>query len=279
MRLIPPHLSENFTKGLPYFFDYGVPCCRIPGVDYENDPAVNFPRDLHIRVGKGTAESGAFHQDPLAFEQNKDRVRLVPYRTDAGVDINVIRLEGDHDERIGGAMLLKVLDQVTTWASGQGIRATLVFSPRDEVQAQWYFNFGLRGVLSFTAHNEGSAALEVAVREKLIKVAYYRDAVDGQGGGSRIIDSIPFNFEYNKWYELVVRLIPIADELNTWDVKVKLTALHDPAQRIIYRAPAEKRPNRIVTVEHLAFGDEHMGLPDGGVFYFSHLSAVTIPPL
>ena len=263
----------SIVAGNPYrFVEYGAECCTCPGVDYSGaDPTVQFPAGYHVRVGAGTKKSGAFHQDCAVFHDNKDRVRVQPYVTDAGVEVNVIRLEGDHAARTGGAMLLRPLSKTFPWADGAGLRTQIVFSPRDEGSAQWYFNFGLRGVLSFAAHNENVEALEVAVRQSLIKVLYYRDAVDGDGGGARRIVELPFAFEYNHWYALTTRLIPIPSELNTWDVKVKLQALANPAQKVVFRAEADERPNRIVDVRHLAFGDEHQGLPDGGVFLFSRI--------
>jgi hypothetical protein len=276
---IPPTHQENFVAGEPYFFDYGYPCCKIDGVNYESDPYVALPKDIHVRVGRGDLSwHGGFHQDPHLFRENQDRVRVVPFLTDIGTTVNVIRMEGDHDDRVGGAMILKLLDNPTTWESGVGVRSTLIFSPRDEVEAQWYFNFGLRGELLGRFHNEGVECIEVTVRETLVKISYYHDAPNDAGGGARVYHEFPFVFEYNRWYKIEQRLIPIPTELNTWDAKVRLIALHDPSQRIVWRAAPDQRPNHIVSVEHRAAGDEHMGLPDGGVFYFSHWSDVAIPP-
>lgn len=246
------------------FIEHGALCCECPAMDARTD----LPANYHIRVGKGLPPY-AFHQDCANYAANQDRLRLVNYPTDTGIIVKVIYLEGDHDDITGGAYLLKALDYPTDWNEQRGIRTRFVFSPQEDVNTTWYLNYELRGTLAFTAHNEGSAALGVAIRNRLIKVMYYVDAVDGQGGGTRQYFEFPFAFEQFKWYELVTRLTPVIDLTNTWNVKVRLTALHNRLQRIVWNAPSELRPNRIVTLDYAGCGDEHQGLADGGRWLIS----------
>jgi hypothetical protein len=266
--------TSNFRTGKPYrFIEYGEECCTCAGVDYA---ALNFPEGIHCRVGAGTKESGAFHQDCAVLLENADRIRVMPYLTDAGVTVNVIRLEGDHDERTGGAYLLKPLDHPATWAAGQGLRTTFIFSPQDPRTNVWYINYELRGELAFAAHNEGSAALGVAIRNDRIKVMYYRDAQDGDGGGARQYIEMPFAFEQFGWYELNTRLEPDPLELNTWTLRVKLRSLSNRSRRLVWNAPKDMRPNRIISLAHAGCGDEHQGLSDGGVWLLSKIEDTRI---
>lgn len=251
---------SNFKTGEPYrFIEYGKECCVCPGVDYDR---VGFPAGKHIRVGKGLAPF-AFHQDCEVFEANKHRVQVVPYLTNAGVKVNVIYLEGDHDEVRGGAYVLAPLEHPTAWESGKGLRTTFVFSPQDPIWADWNINYEVRGELSFLAHNEGSACISVVIRNDRLKVKYYLDAKDGDGGGARCVRELPFAFKQFGWYELRTRWLPIANLPNTWALRVRLSDLADRAHNLNWRPEPESLPNRIVRMSYAGFGDEQQGIGSG----------------
>jgi hypothetical protein len=249
-------------KGIPLKRERG----DCPGMD-----EAGHPEGYWIRVGKGLPPF-AYEQDCSIYDAEKDRIQVVNVMTNVGVEVPAIKLIGDGNGRTGGAYLLRPLDNPVTWASGQGIRRTLVFSPQSPIQEDWYINAELRGTLSFTAKNEGSAVLTFAIRNDKFKCLYYVDAVDGDGGGSRFVQEFKFPFKQHDWYELVTELIPDHTKPNTWNIALsmrKLTPKGNSPRVVVWGPEPILRPNRVETIDFAGWGDEQQGLDSGGEWLVS----------
>ena len=257
----------NFTTGAPLFFR--DPC---PAADYSDKPS-----GYYIRVGAGLPPY-AYEQDCAIYEEHSDRVRVVAYTDNAGVDIPVVRIEGDSPNRSGGAEIIRPLAHPTAWASGAGVRETINFMLSDEVRSDAYCVFELRGKLDLPdLHNEAFSALLVVVRNNLFKVKYYCNATDAKGGGARHEETFGYTFEYRRWYRLVMRLLPVPSIPHTWDLKVRMSRLDEPDYKIVFRPAPQLRPNHIVSIEGVAIGDEQQRIQSGGVVYLSMDADVAVP--
>lgn len=255
------------TSGQPRFFNN--PC---PDADYSDKPSGYF-----VRAGAGLPPF-AYEQNCALWEENKDRVRVVEYMTNAGVSVPVIRIEGDSPNRTGGAEIIRPLANPTRWASGNGLRQVVNFMLSDEVVADPYCVFELRGALDLgDLKNEGFAALTIAVRRNLFKVKYYANAEGAQGGGARYEETFGYTFDPTKWYQLVTRLLPVPSFPNTWDLKVRMREIGNEDRAVVFRPSPENRPNHIRSLEAVAIGDEQQRITSGGVTLISFDEDMALP--
>lgn len=276
--LYNPLDMQNFPVGEPYWFAQpGQKCCACDRYTYDGtDARLQFPRGYHVRAGKGTKRSGGVHQDCDLFEP--DRVRVIPLMTPYGVTVNVIRLEGDSLLRSGGAMLLRPFDEHVYWnEQGAGVRAVAIFKPSGEGDTpRLYASFGLRGELSFAPTKESVEILEVAILDGSVKLLWWHDGIEGEGNRYRKGQELEFDFRRDEWYQMTLRVLPVADAPNTWDARVKIVALRSRSHHLVWNCPIADRMNQGLKISQLAFGDEHQNMTDGGVFFVSRLAAEKI---
>lgn len=263
--------TSNFAIGEPYWFaPRGERCCACEGYTYDgSDPRIQLPRGYHARLGDGTKVSRGVHQDCSLFQP--DRIQVLPYLTEIGVPVNIIRLEGDTLGRTGGAMLIQPFDEQVMWSDGVPVRATLVFSPRSELLTERrYINFGLRGKLSFSPTKEDVEIFEVAILQDSVKAMWWHSGIEGGGNRFRKGQELQYTFVEDMWYAVIITLTPTEAEF-TWNIRMRINSLTERKSRLLFNVPPTLLMNQGMWIGSLAVGDEHQIMTDGGVYYISKL--------
>lgn len=227
--------------------------CRDWRRDYSGkDLEIQYPEFWHCVAGKGGL-AGGFHQGfgPGQFEPW--RIGVVG---DSEKPRNLIELDGSG---IGKAELAKWFDYdlwhpgASAQSSENGILMECTFRLLGD--GPYYWNFELRGELSFIAHkNESVECMGIHLMNGKLMVAYWKDAVDGSRTDEKRVEiKESFPVKFGKWYRLNLEMKPTENDYE-WATRIQLKQQQEIVYR--FRTATGTHPNNIQRITQICIGKE-----------------------
>lgn len=259
--------GRNFQVGAPtngtgYPHEGPETECRCPDRNYSGaDPQIQFPAGWHVVAGYG-GKSGGFHQDCSRFFPEWVRVIRDPRK-----NRNLIEAHGGDAQSTGKVAFVHWFDRPVGWvpqSNASGVLAEFVFRTVTGLDQPLYWNFELRGILSFAAHkNESAECIGVHLLDHKIMCAYWLNAADGSRVEDRREVKEAFTLLPHKWYRLQIAMTPTR-EPHEWHTRVDLRVANKKTPVWSLETRAGEHPNGIDAINHVFFGKERERFFDGG---------------